>query len=56
MRRKISKLLEKAVGTGHRPAHHAKLERALKEVRHEEAEHERMIELRERQRWSRWRW
>lgn len=57
MRRKISKMLEKAVGAGHRPSHRAKLERALQEARHEEVEQEKLVELRERERsYRRWRW
>lgn len=48
MRRKISKLLGKAVSADHRPSHRAKLERALQEIRQEEDQQERLIELRER--------
>lgn len=53
MRRKISKLLERAAGA-HRPEHRAKLEKALREARSEEEAEREEEERRERERFNRW--
>lgn len=54
MRRKISKLLEKAIGA-HRPKHADKLNRALQEARDEEAKAQAEEERRRDFWYRRWR-